>query len=252
VKKGLTLSPEFGSKERYALEKRRTMSTHDRTLTPPVDVSIMKTSLVLMIALLLFAAPAHATNLIQNGSFQTNDFTDWTIGTTSNGTWGAGFPVVTGWPLGGMNAAQGEVGDVTFDGTQQGGTLTQTFVSAGGAGTESLLWAATDPFGNNADGGEFTMILNGVQIAQFDTGTINQGQTLNGTLSASVPLLVGTNTLEIVISRRFITIPNSTPLDYVTGVDVEGAVPEPSTLALIAMTGIGAGAMAYRRRKNLS
>src|SRR4029077_1444234 len=120
------------------------MSPHNRTLTPRIDVSVMKTSLLLLVAILLFAAQAGA-NLIQNGSFQTNDFTDWTIGTTSNGTWGSGFPVVTGWPLGGMNAAQGEVGEVNYDGTQQGGTLTQTFVSAGGAATESLLWAATNP-----------------------------------------------------------------------------------------------------------
>src|SRR6267378_7864881 len=185
------------------------MSSHNRTLTRRIDGR-----LAVLVAILLFAAQAGATNLIQNGSFQTNDFTDWTIGTTSNGTWGSGYPVVAGWPLGGMNAAQGEVGEVTYDGTQQGGTLTQTFVSAGGAATESLLWAATDPFQDNADGGEFTMFLNAVQIAQFDIGSINQGQTLNGTLSASVPLVAGTNTLEIVVSRSFITVQNSTPFQY--------------------------------------
>src|SRR4029077_12509076 len=190
------------------------MSPHNRTLTPRIDVSVMKTSLLLLVAILLFAAQAGA-NLIQNGSFQTNDFTDWTIGTTSNGSWGSGYPVVAAWPLGGMNSAQGEVGEVNFDQTQQGGTLTQTFVSGGGVATESLLWAATDPFGGNLDGGEFTMLLNGVQIAQFDSGTINQGQTLHGTLSANVPLLPGTNTLEIVVSRRFITVQNSTPFQFV-------------------------------------
>jgi hypothetical protein len=201
-----------------------------------------------LIAILLFAAQAGATNLIQNGSFQTNDFTDWTIGTTSNGTWGSGFPVVTGWPLGGMNAAQGEVGEVTYDGTQQGGTLTQTFVSAGGAATESLLWAAANPFGQNADGGEFTMFLNGLQIAQFDTGTINQGQTLNGTLSASVPLVAGTNTLEIVVSRSFTSVPpNSTPFQYVTGVDVEGTVPEPSSILLLGIGALGLAGVLRRK-----
>ena len=224
------------------------MRPHNRTLTPRIDVSVMKTSLLLLVAILLFAAQAGATNLIQNGSFQTNDFTDWTIGTTSNGTWGSGYPVVAGWPLGGMNAAQGEVGEVNFDQTQQGGTLTQTFASAGGAATESLLWAATDPFGGNADGGEFTMFLNGVEIAQFDTGAITQGQTLNGTLSASVPLVAGTNTLEIVVSRSFTAAPpNSTPFQYVTGVDVEGTVPEPSSILLLGIGALGLAGVLRRK-----
>jgi hypothetical protein len=145
-----------------------------------------------------------------------------------------------------MNAAQGQVGEVNFDQTQQGGTLTQTFASAGGAATESLLWAATDPFGGNADGGEFTMFLNGVQIAQFDSGTINQGQTLNGTLSASVPLVAGTNTLELVVSRRFIT-DATTPLQYVTGVDVEGTVPEPSSILLLGIGALGLAGVLRRK-----
>jgi hypothetical protein len=185
---------------------------------------------LVFLALFAFVAvQAGATNLIQNGSFQTNDFTDWTIGTTSNGTWGAGFPVVTGWPLGGMNAAEGQVGEVNFDGTQQGGTLTQSFMSTGGAATETLLWAAMGS--GNADGGEFTMILNGVQIAQFDTGSING--LLNGTLTASVPLVAGMNTLEIDVTRRFIST-GGTPFQWVTGVDVEGnGVPEPGSLVLM-------------------
>ena len=222
------------------------MSLHNRTLTPRIDVSVMKTSLLLLVAILLFAAQAGATNLIQNGSFQT-DFTHWTIGTTPNGTWGSGYPVVAAWPLGGMNAAQGEVGEVNFDQTQQGGTLTQTFLSAGGVATESLLWAATAPGGGNLDGGEFTMLLNGVQIAQFDSGLINQGQTLNGTLSASVPLLAGTNTLEIVVSRRFITIQNGTPFQFVTGVDVEGTVPEPNSILLFGIGALGLAGVLRRK-----
>jgi hypothetical protein len=201
--------------------------------------------LVLLALFAFVAAQAGAANLIQNGSFQTNDFTDWTIGTTSNGTWGSGFPIVTGWPLGGMNAAEGQVGEVNFDGTQQGGTLTQTFQSTGGAATETLLWAAMGT--GNADGGEFTMILNGTQIAQFDTGTING--LLNGTLTASAPLVAGTNTLEIEVTRRFIST-GGTPFQWVTGVDVEGpggSTPEPGSLVLMGSGVLGLAG--FLRRK---
>ena len=179
--------------------------------------------LVLVALLAVFVAQAGATNLIQNGSFQSNDFTDWTIGTTCTGTWGQGYPMVTGWPLGGMNSAEGEVGEVNFAGIQQGGTLTQSFMSAGGAATVSLHWAALGS--GNADGGEFTMILNGVQIAQYDTGSING--MLNGSLSAKCDLVAGMNTLQIDVTRRYISS-GGTPYQWVTGVDVEGqGVPEP-------------------------
>ncbi len=203
---------------------------------------------VLLALLAVVAAQAGATNLIQNGSFQSGDFSNWTLGTTSNGSAGAGFPVVGPWPLGGgLNSWQGEVGEVNFDGTQQGATLTQTFTSAGGAATESLLWAVQSPFGGNADGGEFTMLLNGVQIAQFDSGSINQGQTLNGTLSAAANLNAGTNTLEIDITRRFITVPELTPLQFVTGVDVEGTVPEPGSLILMGSGVLGLAGILRRK-----
>jgi hypothetical protein len=200
--------------------------------------------LVLLALLAFVAVQAGATNLIQNGSFQSNDFTDWTIGTTSNGTWGSGFPIVSGWPLGGgLNAAQGQVGEVNFDATQQGGTLTQTFQSTGGAATETLLWAAMGS--GNADGGEFTMILNGTQIAQFDTGNING--MLNGSLSASAPTIAGTNTLEIEVTRRFIST-GGTPFQWVTGVDVEGnGVPEPGSLVLMGSGVLGLAGVLRRK-----
>jgi hypothetical protein len=225
------------------------MSQHNRTPTPRIDMSVMKTFLPLLVAVLLFAAQAGATNLIQNGSFQTNDFTDWTIGTTSNGTWGSGFPVVTGWPLGGMNAAKGEVGEVNFDQTFQGGTLTQSFVSGAGAATLSLMYAAMgDGTHNNADGGDFRLILDGVTLADFDVGSINATQTITGTLTANTVLTGGTHTLQIDVLRQFISAPGNTPYQYVTGVDVEGTVPEPSSILLL---GTGALLLAGVLRRKL-
>ena len=203
---------------------------------------------VVLLALFAFVvAQAGATNLIQNGSFQSGTFADWTIGTTSNGTWGAGFPVVTGWPLGGMNSAEGQVGEANFDGTQQGGTLTQSFVSSGGAATVSLDWLASAPFAGNADGGEFTILLNGTQIAQIDSGSINQGQMINGVLMANANLKAGANTLEIDVTRRFISVANLTPLQYVTGVDVEGSVPEPGSIILMGSGVLGLAGVLRRK-----
>ena len=202
---------------------------------------------VLLALFALVAAQAGATNLIQNGNFQSGDFTDWTIGTTGNGSWGTGYPVVTGWPLGGMNAAEGEVGEVNFTGSQEGGTLTQSFNSAGGAATISLDWAAMGAGGTNADGGEFTIILNGTQVAQYDTGTINADQLLNGVLTANANLNNGSNTLELEVTRKYLTEPGGTPYQYVTGVDVEGTVPEPGSLVLMGSGVLGLAGMLRRK-----
>jgi hypothetical protein len=90
---------------------------------------------VLIALLALVAAQASATNLLVNGSFETGDFTGWTLGTTSNGTAGVGYPVVSQWPLdGSIKAWKGEVGEINFTGQYEGATLSQTFNSGAGAG----------------------------------------------------------------------------------------------------------------------
>lgn len=204
-------------------------------------------SFVLLALFALVAAQAGATNLIQNGNFQSGDFTDWGIGTTGNGSWGTGFPVVTGWPLGGMNSAEGQVGEVNFNGQQEGGILGQSFNSDGGPATISMDWLASAPFAGDLDGGEFTLVLNGTEIAQIDSGQINQGQILNGVLTAKANLINGSNTLEIKVTRRFITRSGLTPLQYITGVDVEGNVPEPGSLVLMGSGVLGLAGVLRRK-----
>jgi PEP-CTERM motif len=204
--------------------------------------------LVLVALLAVFAAQAGATNLIQNGDFQSGDFSGWTIGTTSGGTWGQGFPVVTGWPLGGMNAAEGEVGNVNVTGTQQGGTLSQIFTSGAGAATLSFDYAAMgDGVNQNADGGDFTLLLDGVVLNSIDVGTISPTQIINGVLSANANLTAGTHTLEIEVTRQYLSSFQDTPYQYVTGVDVEGTVPEPGSLILMGSGVLGLAGVLRRK-----
>ncbi len=202
--------------------------------------------LVLVALLAVVAAEAGATNLLVNGSFQSNDFTGWTIGTTSNGTWGPGFPIVTAWPLGGANAAEGEVGEVNFDGTYQGGTLSQTFTSGAGAATLSFAYAAVGNGGTNADGGDFRLILDGTILADEDVGTIDANQIINGTLNVNANLTAGTHTFEIDVLRRYLGN-NSTPFQYVTNADVEGTVPEPGSLILMGSGVLGLAGVLRRK-----
>jgi hypothetical protein len=204
-------------------------------------------SLALVALLAIFAAQAGATNLLVNGSFQSGDFSGWTIGNTSNGTWGQGFPLVTAWPFGGMNAAQGEVGEVSFDGTYQGGTLSQTFYGGGGdTSTLSFDWAAMGDGQTNHEGGLFELLLDGTVLAQHDVGAIGPDQLVSGTLSANFQLSVGTHTFEIAVLRPYLSIYQNTPFQYVTNADVEG-IAEPGSLILMGSGVLGLAGVLRRK-----
>jgi hypothetical protein len=204
---------------------------------------------LLLVALLaVFAAQAGATNLLVNGSFESGDFTGWTLGTTSNGTWGEGYPIVTGWPMGGGNALKAEVGQLSSNGLFEGGILSQTFNSGAGAATLSFDWAAMgDGTHTNADGGLFELVLDGTVLAQFDVGEINANDLLNGTLTANVNLSAGQHTFEIDVLRPYLAQPGGTPYQYVTNADVEGTVPEPGSLILMGSGVLGLAGILRRK-----
>jgi PEP-CTERM motif len=205
---------------------------------------------VLVVLLVVSAGPAAAGNLLSNGSFQDGNFNNWVQGTTPNGSPGQGFPIVTTWPLGGMNAAEYEVGEVNFDGTLQGATLSQNFTTSGGNVDFGFMWAAMgDGVHTNSDGGDFVLMLDGVVLNSFDVGEIMPTQTINGTLTASMTVTPGTHDFEIEILRPFLTGPGESPYQYVTGAFANGpggggTTPEPGTLLLL-----GSGVLAVMARR---
>ncbi|MGB8770599.1 MAG: PEP-CTERM sorting domain-containing protein [Candidatus Korobacteraceae bacterium] len=204
------------------------------------------------LALLMVSTLASAGNLLSNGSFQDGNFTDWVQGVTENGTAGAGYPIITAWPLGGdLNSAEYEVGEVNFDGTYQGATLSQTFSTSGGELTLGFMYAAMgDGVHTNLDGGDFVLLLDGTTLANFDVGEIGPTQTISGSLMASDMVSAGTHTFEIEILRPYVSLPGNTPYQYVTGAYVNGAggtTPEPSTLLLL---GSGIAGIWYRRKRS--
>jgi len=206
--------------------------------------------LVLVALLAVFAAQASAANLLVNGSFQDGTFNGWTLGTTSDGTAGQGYPIVTQWPLNNaINAWKGEVGQVNGSDGFQGATLSQTFTSGAGAATLSFDYAAMgDGIHTNADGGDFVLLLDGTQLANFDVGSIMANQIISGTLSANVNLSAGSHTFEIEVLRQFLSAPGNTPYQYVTNADAEGnGVPEPGSLILMGSGVLGLAGVLRRK-----
>lgn len=204
--------------------------------------------LVLAVFVAVGVVQASATNLLMNGSFEDGTFNHWTLGTTSNGTAGVGFPIVTQWPLdNNVNAWEGQVGQIDFlPNDFEGATLSQTFNTAGGAASLSFsLLAMGGPF-DNGDGGDFRLLLDGSTLAAFDVGAINANQVISGTLSAYANLSAGTHTFEIDVLRPFQS--GGSPYQYVTGADVEvNGVPEPGSLVLMGSGVLGLAGVLRRK-----
>ena len=181
-----------------------------------------------------------ASNLLNNGSFQAGDFRNWSLDATANGTAGIGFPIVTVWPLGGSNAAQYEVGQVSFiSGDFEGAMLLQRFATSDGTLDLTFNWAAMGAgMRSNADAGLFQLVLDGAVLNSFDVGHIAPTELLHGTLTGTASVTAGVHLFEIDILRPFQSGQGTTPYQFVTGASVS-EVSEPSSLLLLGSASVG-------------
>ncbi|HKQ11393.1 MAG TPA: PEP-CTERM sorting domain-containing protein [Rhizomicrobium sp.] len=215
-------------------------------------------TLALVVTVLVAAAPAAATpNLISNGNFGTGDFANWILGTYSYGVdiGNGGNPAITSFDITGGGAQSAAIFSVgiasgpSFGGDSGGGvSLSQLFTTSGGTINFSANIASVASL-RNANGGTFTALINGVNIASYSFGSIADNTTELATLVGSQPFGPGTYNLEIDISRNFFVGAGTAPFQLISNIVVSGptVVPEPLTISLF---GAGAvGAFVARRRK---
>ena len=189
----------------------------------------------------LMLVPAAKASIVTNGDFATGDFTGWTLFTTPNGSLGpAGLPAVTSFNVtgaGAQNAANFQVGEVRFDGTEQGGGITQSVTLPGGLISFSANVAAlgdTTVDAINSEGGVFRVLLDGITEDTLSIGSIAANAVIRGTLAFTAAESAGPHTLEILMTRMFtdVTLGN-TPQQFITNIAIS-AIPEPASLALLA------------------
>jgi hypothetical protein len=223
--------------------------------------TIAKLSCAVLIA---SAAPAKAVEVITNGGFQSG-LTGWTAYTTANGTIAA-TPSMPGAPQpqnasivsfdvtgsGASNALflnAGKINPVYGSAPGEGGGVSQTFTTTGGLATFSADIAAFTRVNGLTAFGLMSVLLDGVVLDSFDFVGPGTSTTLHNTLDFTTTLTAGQHTLQLQATRIFAPGGGVTSqyFDNVS-LDVEAAVPEPSTWAMLILGFAGVGFMAYRRR----
>jgi PEP-CTERM motif len=189
--------------------------------------SMMLAALVAATAVTGLAAPARAaTNLLENGSFETGDFTGW----TRSGNFG--FTNVINAPgfcqHGDFCVSAGPVGSE--------GVLSQSFFAPVGGQLSVTGWLA----GNGTAPSSFSVALNGVAGAAFNP-VPSQGFTQFSFSGVSI----GVNTFQIAFR-------NDPSFNQFDNFSVTSALPEPAAWALM-IAGFGlVGAAARRRARRIA
>jgi PEP-CTERM motif len=196
--------------------------------------TILGAAAIAALATVFVASPASA-NLINNGSFETGDFTGWTLAAGTGSTAAVANALDFVYPsIGGSYVAQqGADFAMLGDDTGSGATLTQTITTAAGQGLLLTYYVASDGYTGNS----FSAKWNGTTIV--GSAITNLTNTSYTEYQFWVKTVGASDTLQFLAEDN----DGFFSLD-----DVSLAVPEPASMLLLG-TGLVAAAGAYRRRR---
>jgi hypothetical protein len=209
--------------------------------------------------LTLLAAQEVKADLLVNGDFQTGDLTGWTTFTTADGSNGTGLPDVVSFDTSGTGAslaAHFNIGQAVFvSGQQEGGGIFQDVATGAGTFTITGLLASQDsPLGPNSQLGIFSVLVDGVTEQTIDLGRSPAADAIvRNSFDVTFGIATaGTHEIQFLITRPFTSGLGNSPEQYLDNLTLNGpspSVPEPSSLALCGLGGLGLAALARRRRR---
>jgi hypothetical protein len=211
----------------------------------------MRANRVLLVGLALGVVGSANAQIFMNGNFEGGNLGSWTITPTTNGT--TTVQTAVQYDIDGAGtrptnfAAKFSVGQVVFaSGVPAGINLTQSLNLIGGLQYYfDFDWAVQrDVATGNAQGGIFSLTVNGAVIASQAAGPTTGTTPIYGHVTGIfTPTSSGAYTVGGRIERPF--TPGASLHQYVDNFAVT-AVPEPATMAVLAL---GGAFLARRRRK---